>query len=312
MPQIFDPKLAISFYSVVMEGSVTAGARARGVAQPWMSEQIRKLERHLGSRLLLRTSRNLELTEDGRLFLPYARALAEANESAQAFVHHRRSRKSHVLTMGACQFMQGTPERRRLIEALLAAYPQVKLDMKIGNSIDLIDALLRGEFDLVMVHLLGIMDRPDLDRMLLAQRTGYLLVPEKDPLAQFNRIESVMLAGRKLFVGPGNDDLSSMSRALLPLLDAGMELVHCPDGERSFIEALAMQHGELCVYWSVSGAPREPANGQCCIPFEGPPLLSPLGIVRRAGETMTRPMRWTWELASAVAPPERERAGAIA
>jgi DNA-binding transcriptional LysR family regulator len=299
MTQIFDPKLAISFYAVVSEGSVTAGARARGVAQPWMSEQIRKLERHLGSRLLLRTSRHLELTNEGRQFLPYARALAEANQSAQAFVNDRRSSRSLTLKIGACQFLQGIPERRRLIESVLARHPQVKMDVKIGNTTDLIDELMQGEFDLVMVHLLGIADRTDLEQTLLAQRTGYLLVPEDDALAKLDQVDPALLIGRKLFIGPGNDDIKSMSRALLPLVDAGMEMVHCPDSERSFIEALAMQHRGLCVYWSVDGLPREPLNGQRCVAFGGPPLLSPLGIVRRSGEAMTRPMRWTWELASA-------------
>jgi len=85
MAQIFDSKLAISFYAVALAGSVSGGARARGVAQPWMSEQMRKLEVQLGCRLFDRSSRRLDLTDEGAQFLPYAKALAEADEAAQRF-----------------------------------------------------------------------------------------------------------------------------------------------------------------------------------------------------------------------------------
>jgi len=297
MAHLFDSKLAISFYAVVSEGSVTAGARARGVAQPWMSEQIRKLERLLGRRLLVRTSRRLELTEEGRQFLPYAKALAEADEAAQAFVSELRLRHAATLSIGACQFATGIPERRRLVETLMARHPQLKMSVMMGNTADLLDGLVRGEFDIVIVHELGVVDRPEFEHILLAQRQGFLMVPEDDPLAQCTTIKLSQIVGRKLFVGPGNDDPRSMNRSLLPLFDAGVELVHCPDSERSFIEARALQHGGLCMYWSLDDRPKE-AIGQRCVPIEGPPIHSPLALVRRAGEA-TPPVRWTWNVAAA-------------
>jgi len=55
------------FVRVVESGSFSAVARELGVGQPAVSKQLASLEAHLGAQLLMRTSRNLSLTEAGRL-----------------------------------------------------------------------------------------------------------------------------------------------------------------------------------------------------------------------------------------------------
>jgi LysR family transcriptional regulator, regulator for bpeEF and oprC len=54
------------FVLVVESGSFSAAARELGVGQPAVSKHVASLEAHLGARLLMRTSRNLSLTEAGR------------------------------------------------------------------------------------------------------------------------------------------------------------------------------------------------------------------------------------------------------
>ena len=55
------------------------------MAQPSLSEQIRRLEAELGVALFARVGRGLELTEAGRLFRPHAeRTVAEAQEAAES------------------------------------------------------------------------------------------------------------------------------------------------------------------------------------------------------------------------------------
>jgi LysR family transcriptional regulator for bpeEF and oprC len=56
------------FVRVVESGSFSAVARELGVGQPAVSKQVASLEAHLGAQLLMRTSRNLSLTEAGRDF----------------------------------------------------------------------------------------------------------------------------------------------------------------------------------------------------------------------------------------------------
>jgi DNA-binding transcriptional LysR family regulator len=60
------------FVAAVEHGSFSAAAEALRIAQPSLSERIRRLERRLGVTLFVRTNRRLVLTEAGRLFLPRA------------------------------------------------------------------------------------------------------------------------------------------------------------------------------------------------------------------------------------------------
>lgn len=58
------------FLAAETAGSLTQAAEALGVAQPTLSEQIRKLEQHLGVSWFTRGKAGLTLTEAGQQFLP--------------------------------------------------------------------------------------------------------------------------------------------------------------------------------------------------------------------------------------------------
>lgn len=295
--RVFDPKLAISFHAVVEAGSITAGAIACGVTQPWMSEQVRKLEDQLGGQLLVRTSRSLALTDLGREFLPHARALASANADAQVFAASLLEGRSQALDIGACQYSAGLPQRAQLVEQLVRRHPQIRVMVRQGRSIDLVETLLAGGLDLVMVHQLGLIDRPEIEHLLLIQRYGFLMMRDDDPLAGLEMVPFDQLAGRQLFIGPGRDDPVSMHRSLQPLVEAGMVLVPCPDTDRSVIENLAMESGGLCVAWEVTDAPREPTPGRLSKRLAQGGIFSPIALARRASEMPSRPVRLAWEIA---------------
>jgi LysR family transcriptional regulator, nitrogen assimilation regulatory protein len=62
-----------SFLAVAEEGSIHAGARRLTIAQPALSQALRKLERDLDVTLLVRSSRGIELTAAGRALVEHAR-----------------------------------------------------------------------------------------------------------------------------------------------------------------------------------------------------------------------------------------------
>lgn len=69
--------------AVVEAGSLSAGARRLGTPLATISRKVGELERHLGARLLLRTSRGLALTEEGRAFVAASRRILEDLEAAE-------------------------------------------------------------------------------------------------------------------------------------------------------------------------------------------------------------------------------------
>src|SRR5829696_22783 len=73
------------FLAAAEHGSFSAAAQSLFMAQPSLSEQIRRLEAELGVTLFARVGRGLELTEAGRLLQPHAeRTLAAARETAES------------------------------------------------------------------------------------------------------------------------------------------------------------------------------------------------------------------------------------
>lgn len=76
------------FVAVAEEGHFTRAAERARVAQPAISQQIRRLESELGERLFRREGRSISLTAAGETLLPHARAMlnqaADAKESIAA------------------------------------------------------------------------------------------------------------------------------------------------------------------------------------------------------------------------------------
>jgi DNA-binding transcriptional LysR family regulator len=68
---------------VVDEGSLSAGSRKLNAPLPSVSRKVAELERHLGTKLLIRTSRNIQLTDAGRDYVDAARTIVAQIQDAE-------------------------------------------------------------------------------------------------------------------------------------------------------------------------------------------------------------------------------------
>lgn len=135
--------------AVVEEGGFTRAARRERVAQPAVSAQIRRLERSVGQQLLMRSSREVRLTEAGAALLPHARA-------ALAAVRAGRHAVDEVADIVRGSVAIGTVTLHPVdIPALMAAFhrdhPQVELTLLTDNSDVLLAKLADGRLDVAIV-----------------------------------------------------------------------------------------------------------------------------------------------------------------
>ena len=72
-----------AFVRVVESGGITAAAERVGVAKSVISRRLQEMENRLGVQLLLRTTRRISLTEDGRNFYQRCLRILEAVEEAE-------------------------------------------------------------------------------------------------------------------------------------------------------------------------------------------------------------------------------------
>lgn len=75
----------VSLFLVITETrSLTQAAKRQNISAMAVSRRLASLERELGVRLVQRTTRSVSLTQEGLEFLPYARALVDAETGARA------------------------------------------------------------------------------------------------------------------------------------------------------------------------------------------------------------------------------------
>ena len=122
------------------------------MAQPSMSEQIRRLEAELGVALFARVGRGLALTEAGRLLRPHAeRTLAAARETVES-VQEVRDLTGGTVAFGtfgsAHHYVLGG-----LIEDFRTRYPNVRVRAVGQNSAEVADAVREGRLEAGLVML---------------------------------------------------------------------------------------------------------------------------------------------------------------
>ncbi|MEU6252600.1 LysR family transcriptional regulator [Streptomyces sp. NPDC047043] len=140
------------FLAAVEHGSFSAAAEAMYIAQPSLSEQIRRLESELGVPLFIRTNRRLVLTEAARLLLPRAqRALEAAHEAAECV------RGVRELTSGTVAFGTFSSAHHLLLTELIADFrsrhPGVRVRIVGLNSSEVADAVREGRLEAGLVAL---------------------------------------------------------------------------------------------------------------------------------------------------------------
>ena len=140
------------------------------MAQPSLSEQIRRLEAELGSPLFVRGRRGLELTEAGRLFQPHAERTLAAAQDAGDSVREVRELAAGTATFGT---FGNAPFYllSDLVQDFRARYPNVRVRLIGQNSSEVADAVRDGQIEAALI-VLPIDDRgldiePALDDELL-------------------------------------------------------------------------------------------------------------------------------------------------
>jgi len=136
----------LAFVSVVDSGSISAAAEQLEQTASGVSRALSRLEEKLGVTLLRRTTRRLELTEEGEVFLAQARRILSSVEEAEEQMTLRSQAPAGRLRINtASPFMLHAIVP--LIGEFRALYPQIELEL---NSDDRIIDLLERRTDLAI------------------------------------------------------------------------------------------------------------------------------------------------------------------
>lgn len=134
------------FAEVVETRSFSAAASRLGLSTSTASKYVAHLERHLGVRLLHRTTRRVSLTEAGAAFYERATRIVGEMEDAETTVSRLRGTPRGVLRVNAPTSF-GTLHLAPAIPVFLARYPEVRVDASLDDRV--VD-LVEGGFDVAV------------------------------------------------------------------------------------------------------------------------------------------------------------------
>src|SRR3954464_9227878 len=140
------------FLAAAEHGSFSAAAASLHMAQPSLSEQVRRLEAELGVALFARAGRRLELTEAGGLLLPHAERTLDAAREAAESVREVRDLAGGTVTFGtfgsAHHYLLGG-----LVAEFRSKHPSVRVRAVGQNSAEVADAVRDGHLEAGLVAL---------------------------------------------------------------------------------------------------------------------------------------------------------------
>ncbi|CAH0124396.1 HTH-type transcriptional regulator GltC [Microbacterium foliorum] len=178
---------------VAATSSFTRAAERCFVTQSALSHQVAALERELGERLFVRSSRSVRVTEAGEAFLEHARTAVAAAENARDAASSAGGRVVGTLRLGIIPTVTAL-DVPALIARFRSAHPDARVELTVGNSDALVDALRRGELDAALLGLRpGVEPRGVAVRELSRERL-VAAVPRAHRLAGRRRVRLADLA----------------------------------------------------------------------------------------------------------------------
>ena len=173
-----------AFTAVAEELHFGRAAERLNMTQPPLSRQIQKLERIVGTELLERDNRKVQLTPAGLAFLDEARRLLTLAGRAPATARRIASGRSGILRIGFTA-ASGYSVLGPLLEQISGIVPDVDIELQELVTGEQLDGLLTGELDLGLAR--PPFDARTFDSRLLSRESMVLAVPSGHPLAALDR-----------------------------------------------------------------------------------------------------------------------------
>jgi len=273
------------FAVVAREGSFTKAAAVLGVSQPSISERMHRLEAQLGTPAFVRRGRGVGLTAEGGALRALAdRALALARETDDLV--SGLAGLDRGLIRGAASTTIAGYVLPSAIARLRAKRPGVDVEIAVGNTAEMADAVERGDSGWALV------EGPVAESRLAIRRFRddelILIVAASHPWARRRRAIAPSALSDEAFIArePGSGTGAVVERALVGV---GIQLtprVRIADS-RGIAEAVASGAG-VGIVSELVAAPLLQSGRLARVAIAGLSLVRPLSLVHLPGRTLGR------------------------
>ena len=210
------------FMAVAEEHNFRRAAERLGMAQPPLTQSIRKLEDGIGAQLFDRSQRPVRLTEAGRTLLPEARTIL-----AQLAASVRKVQRASQGIVGTLRITHVGSAAFEFLPALIRAYrkthPEVDLELRERTTAAQLAALHAGTCDVGFVRP-PVFAGADLCCEIVRRERLVAALPETHPLARRRRVRLMELAHQPFIMFPAREGPSFYARIVSACEHAGFSM----------------------------------------------------------------------------------------
>lgn len=258
----------LRYFTVVAEELHFGNAAIRlGMAQPPLSQRIKRLEEELGVRLFDRSARQVRLTEAGRLLLAEAREIVARVDRLHELAQHGQGT---VLKVGVPPDLAAAV-LAALVDGFRASHPDVRLMPAEIWTADQVAALTGRSIDVGLVR--HPVAGPGLRLGQVLMQTQGVLLADDDPLTGVGEVHLTDLAGRELLLPPREGEPGWHAEVLSECRRHGYVPAQVHEGAGL---------GLVLAGAAVAFGPRADLPGLSWRPLLGSPITSRVSIAWRA------------------------------
>jgi DNA-binding transcriptional LysR family regulator len=214
------------FVTIAEELHFGRAAQRLQIAQPAVSQQLRRLERELKVQLVDRSPRRVRLTEAGRRFLPAARAVLAAADQAQTMMAEFAHGPAEMFRLGT---VTGLGERLdAILDSFADQFPQVQVELLALPVTQRLAKLADGTLDAAFVRSPAPADSPGLDFLPAWDDPLMVALPARHPLADQDSIRLRELASIPLRLTERRNHPALVDLVLRACARAGFEPTPAP------------------------------------------------------------------------------------
>lgn len=204
------------FVTVAEELNFSKAALKLYTAQPSLSQQIKDLEEDVGVKLLHRTKRKVELTEEGAVFLEQARLTLAQADKAIAMARQVSQAKQQMLRIGFVPVaeMKIFPY---VIPNLRVQNPDLKIELLSLNNSDQSKLLKKGDIDIAFTR--QNLQSDEIESKFVLREPLIFILPKDHPLAKHERIPVKALNGVD-FIIPAAEQSQTLHNTILEFAKA--------------------------------------------------------------------------------------------
>src|SRR4051812_9221554 len=200
-----------AFVEVARRRSVTAAAGALFVTQPALTARLNALESALGVRLVHRRRRGgAQLTEQGRVFLPYAERAVAAVADGRRLLDALADGRAGQVAIG-CSPAVSTYVLPTILRRFAATHPGVQLAVRTGHSEEVVELVKREQVEIGLIRSLP---EPQLEAFTLYEDRLVLVVHPSHPFARAERVRLQELADQQFILFDRQSSYHELTSAL--------------------------------------------------------------------------------------------------